>query len=159
MKKSMTKTIITLSETPIGKTTGKIMKSTLITTLMTSCLLSGAAFASDDCTDPLTDWQPKEELRQMMADKGWNIKRIKVDDGCYEVKGRDRNGHRVEAKFSPASLKLIELEIKFDGSGDTAGYLDLGKVNSAEKSDAKFNSKDTTSKKQSQKNKPKATIE
>jgi len=167
MKKSMTKTIITLSETPnetpIGKATGKIMKSTLITTLMTSCLLSGAAFASDDCTDPLTDWQPKEELRQMMADKGWNIKRIKVDDGCYEVKGRDRNGHRVEAKFSPASLKLIELEIKFDGSGDTAGYLDLGKVNSAEKSDAKFNSKfnskDATSKKQSQKNKPKATIE
>jgi len=132
----------------------KIMKYKLMTTFITSCLISGAALAKDDCTDPLTDWQPKEQLRQMMIGQGWDIKRIKVDDGCYEVKGRDRNGHRVEAKFSPASLEVIELEIKFDGSGDTSDYLDLGIQNSAEKSDANLNSKNKTPK-----NKPKVTIE
>ena len=101
------------------------MKYKRITTFIAACLLSSAALADDDCKDPLTGWQPKEQLRQKMVDKGWDIKRIKVDDGCYEVKGRDRNGHRVEAKFSPASLELIELEIKFDGAGG-ADYLDLG---------------------------------
>mgnify|MGYP003625482166 CR=1 FL=1 len=101
------------------------MKYKRITTFIAACLLSSAALADDDCKDPLTGWQPKEQLRQKMVDKGWDIKRIKVDDGCYEVKGRDRNGHRVEAKFSPASLELIELEIKFEGAGG-ADYLDLG---------------------------------
>jgi len=99
------------------------MKNKLITAFITSCLISGAALADDDCTDPVADWQPKEHLRQTMIDNGWKVQRIKVDDGCYEVKGLDRNGHQVEAKFSPASLKILELEIKFDGSGDISDYL------------------------------------
>jgi hypothetical protein len=88
----------------------------------------------------------------MVENKGWDVKRIKVDDGCYEIKGLDRNGHKVKAKFSPASLRVIELEIKFDGSGDASDYLDLGIQNSTEKSD--MNPEKKTSK-----NKPKATID
>jgi len=131
-----------------------ISKNKLVITLITSCLFSGAVLAKDDCNDPVTDWQPKEHLRQIMADKGWDIRRIKVDDGCYKIKGIDRNGHRVEAKFSPASLKIIELEIKFNGSGDTSDYLDLGVQNSPGKAGAKLNSKNKASK-----NKAKATID
>jgi hypothetical protein len=116
-----------------------IPKNKLITAFIASCLLSGAALAKDDCTDPVTDWQPKEQLQQMMEDKGWDVKRIKVDDGCYEIKGLDRNGHRVEAKFSPASLKIIELEIKFNGTGDTSDYLDLDIQNSPEKPNLQLN--------------------
>lgn len=130
------------------------MKNKLITVFITSCLMSGAAIASDDCTDPVADWQPKENLRQMMIGHGWDVKRIKVDDGCYEIKGRDRNGHRVEAKFSPASLKIRVLEVKFDGSGDTSDYLDLGSQNSLGKSDDGLHSGS-----KAPKIKPKATIE
>lgn len=130
------------------------MKNKLIIIFITSCLISGAALAGDDCTDPAVDWQPKERLRQMMTDKGWDVKRIKVDDGCYELKGLDRKGRRVEAKFSPASLVILELEIKFDGAGDASDYLDLGISNSPEKSDTNLNSNNTSSK-----NKPKVTIE
>ncbi|UZE96149.1 PepSY domain-containing protein [Alkalimarinus alittae] len=101
------------------------MKNLFITAVITSSLLSGAALAKDDCTDPVKDWQPKEQLQQLMVDKGWDVKRIKVDDGCYEVKGLDRSGHEVEAKFSPASFNILELEIKFTGSGDASDYLDL----------------------------------
>lgn len=115
------------------------MKNKFITLFIASCLLSGAVLAGDDCTDPVTDWQPKEQLRQMLTDKGWDVKRIKVDDGCYEVKGLDRKGHRVEATFSPATLKLMELEIKFDGSEDASDYLDLGKTNKSEKTNSRLN--------------------
>jgi hypothetical protein len=117
-----------------------------ITAFIASCLLSGTVLAKDDCTDPVTGWQPKEQLRQIMEDKGWDVKRIKVDDGCYEIKGLDRNGHKVEAKFSPASLRVIELEIKFNGSGDTSDYLDLGIQYSPEESGAKMNSKNKAAK-------------
>ena len=93
----------------------------------TSCLVIAPAFAGgDDCTDPVTDWRPKEQLRQKVEAKGWEVKRIKVDDGCYEIKGYDRKGHEIEAKFSPASFEVIEFEIKFNGAGDASDYLDLG---------------------------------
>lgn len=104
----------------------KTSKKSILTVAIASCLVSGVTMADDHCTDPIAGWQPKEKLREMMIQKGWSVKRIKVDDGCYEVRGRDRNGHRSEAKFNPTSLKLIEIEIKFDDSEDTSGYLDLG---------------------------------
>jgi len=100
----------------------------------------------------VADWQPKEQLRQMMIDNGWEVQRIKVDDGCYEVKGLDRNGHRVEAKFSPASLKIVELEIKFEGSGDISDY--LGNRGLTQKSSDGISAEGNTAS-----NKPKVTIE
>lgn len=104
------------------------MNNKLIMAFITSCLLSNSAFAftfsDDDCTDPVEQWQPREQLRQMLHSHGWQVNRIKVDDGCYEVKGLDRQGHRVKASFSPASLRIIELEVKFDETGDVSNYLD-----------------------------------
>ena len=56
-----------------------------------SLLLSGFAVADDDCSDPVSDWQPRETLRQQVERQyGWSVQRIKVDDGCYELKGLDR---------------------------------------------------------------------
>ncbi|RLQ20497.1 PepSY domain-containing protein [Seongchinamella sediminis] len=99
------------------------MKHTLFTAIVAGSLLSGPALAKDDCTDPVADWQPREQLQAQLAASGWQVDRVKVDDGCYEVRGLDRNGHRIEAKFSPASLQIVELEIEFDSSGDTSDYL------------------------------------
>lgn len=98
-------------------------KKSIMTLLLSSCLIGPVAFADDDCTDPVADWQPKENLQQMMESKGWKVNRIKVDDGCYEVKGIDRSGNKVEAKFAPASLRLKELEIDFSEDADTSEYL------------------------------------
>ncbi len=85
---------------------------------------SGTAMASTDCTDPVADWQPRDVLRQQLEQKGWEVQRIKVDDGCYEVRGIDRIGNRFKAKYAPASLSIRKLEIKFDSDGNPADYLD-----------------------------------
>lgn len=77
-------------------------------------LISASALADDDCTDPIDQWQPRENLRQQLEDQGWTVQRIKVDDGCYEVKGVDAEGHRVKAEYAPASLNLMEIEIKIN---------------------------------------------
>lgn len=97
---------------------------TLIATVLTSLTLSGAALADDNCTDPVADWQPREVLRQQLEQHGWTVQRIKVDDGCYEVRGVDKNGNEFKAKYAPASLHIRKLEIKFDQGGDAAQYLD-----------------------------------
>lgn len=90
------------------------MKKVLMTTLMLASLSIGSVVASDDCYDPVDSWQPKENLQQSLESRGWQVNRIKVDDGCYEVKGTDSLGNRFEAIFSPASLDIRELEIEFE---------------------------------------------
>lgn len=97
---------------------------TLAGTVLASLLISSPALADDDCTDPVADWQPREVLQQQLEQHGWKVKRIKVDDGCYEVRGVDNNGNTFKAKYAPASLRIQELKIKFDNDGTASDYLD-----------------------------------
>jgi hypothetical protein len=80
--------------------------------------MSGSALADDDCDDPVAGWQPRENLRQKLEAEGWKVFRIKVDDGCYEVKGRGPDGHRVEAEYSPSTFELKEMERKDNDGHD-----------------------------------------
>jgi hypothetical protein len=98
------------------------MEKALALTLA-SLLVAGNALAAD-CNDPVTDWQPPEVLQEKLQGQGWKVTHIKVDDGCYEAKGVDRIGNRFEAEYAPASLKLLELTIKFDREGNESDYLD-----------------------------------
>ncbi len=52
-------------------------------------------------------WQPQEKLEKMLIAKGWQIRRIKEDGGCYEVYAMDEKGERVEAYFHPRTLALV----------------------------------------------------
>ena len=96
----------------------------LASAVLVSLVFSGTALADDDCTDPVADWQPREVLRQQLQQQGWTVQRIKVDDGCYEVRGIDRIGNAFRAKYAPASLRIRKLEITFNRNGNAADYLD-----------------------------------
>ncbi len=76
--------------------------------------LSGPVRASEDeCRVPMAEWRPREELQTKLQAEGWQrIDQVKVDDGCYEVKGFDREGFRVEAKYDPKTFELVKLERK-----------------------------------------------
>ena len=98
---------------------------TFIGATLAGLMISGAALADDHCTDPVADWQPREVLRHQLEQRGWTVHRIKVDDGCYEAKGVDKNGNTFKATYAPASLRIRKLEIKFDDKdGDPGQYLD-----------------------------------
>jgi hypothetical protein len=90
-------------------------------------LSSWNVLADEHCNDPVADWQPREALSKQVEQYGWQVQRIKVDDGCYEVRGLDRTGNALEATFSPASLQIRELEVKFSPTADTADYLSKAK--------------------------------
>lgn len=88
-------------------------KPQCISILLTATLAAGLASADDDCNEPVADWQSRETLRQMLEAEGWKVHRIKVDEGCYEVKGLDQNGNKIKAEYFPATLRLRKLETKF----------------------------------------------
>lgn len=46
----------------------------------------------------------------MAEAQGWTIRRIKIDDGCYEIAGSDAEGRAIEVKVDPATLKILRIE-------------------------------------------------
>ena len=52
-------------------------------------------------------WQPQEKLESMLKERGWQIRRIKIDGGCYEVYALNEKGERVEAYFHPLTLAPV----------------------------------------------------
>ena len=91
------------------------MKKTLAILGCLAVLPVGAAMADDDCVVPMADWQPRDAVLRMAADKGWSVRRIKIDDGCYEIDGRDAEGRGIEVTVSPGDLQVIEIEYKDGG--------------------------------------------
>lgn len=75
------------------------------------------ALADDDCNAPMDRWQSREAVRQMAAQQGWQIQRLKIDDGCYEIRGTDRQGRTFKAKIDPETLKVLKLKQR-DGDRD-----------------------------------------
>lgn len=75
------------------------------------------ALADDDCDAPLQHWQSREAVRQMAAQQGWQIQRLKIDDGCYEIRGTDSQGRSFKAKIDPETLKVVKMKQR-DGQGE-----------------------------------------
>lgn len=79
---------------------------------MVLVVVAGAAIADDDCYVSMTNWQPREAVAKLAADKGWSVRRIKIDDGCYEIIGHDGDGRAIEVKVNPATLVIVEMEFE-----------------------------------------------
>ena len=72
--------------------------------------ISGTAFATGLATcdsGPQETWQPQSKLEEQLKSKGWQIRRIKIDGGCYEVYALDDKGNKVEAYFHPKTLERV----------------------------------------------------
>lgn len=74
-------------------------------------------WADDDCDAPMQRWQSREAVRQMAAQQGWQIQRLKIDDGCYEIRGTDSQGRSFKAKIDPETLKVVKMKQR-DSQGD-----------------------------------------
>ncbi len=56
---------------------------------------------------PQQGWQPQLKLENDLKARGWQVRRIKVDGGCYEVYAINDKGERVEAYFHPVTLAPV----------------------------------------------------
>lgn len=86
------------------------MKKALAILGFLAALPAGAALADDDCFVPMTEWQPRDAVARLAEENGWTVRRIKIDDGCYRIDGRDGEGRRIEVTVHPGTLEVIELE-------------------------------------------------
>ena len=76
------------------------------TTLLIASAAQATGLATCDSGNPNT-WQPQEKLEALLKERGWQIRRIKIDGGCYEVYALNEKGERVEAYFHPLTLAPV----------------------------------------------------
>lgn len=56
---------------------------------------------------PKSKWKSQESLRDKLIAEKWQITKIEIDGGCYEVYGTTPEGDRVEAYFHPLTLEKL----------------------------------------------------
>ncbi len=88
------------------------MKSLLTAVLLSTTVIAAPAFAKDKCDVPKDEWQSEQAFREAIEAKGWEIKKFKIDDGCYEIYGHDEQKRRVEAYFNPKTFEVIKMEVE-----------------------------------------------
>lgn len=84
------------------------MKHIVAASLVLAFAGSDTARADDDCHAPMDQWQPREAVQKMAEAKGWKVSRIKIDDGCYQIRGIDEKGQAFKAKIDPATLATVK---------------------------------------------------
>lgn len=99
------------------------MKMTLIALSLVATLPAGMAFAEDDdCFVPRDQWQPRDAAMQVAEQNGWTVREFEIDDGCYEIEGRDSDGRRIEVSLDPATLQVVEMEYEDNDYDDDDAY-------------------------------------
>ncbi len=70
---------------------------------------SAGTYAHGDvkCDTPKAERRPQMELQHKLVQDGWKVRRVQVENGCYEVYGFDAKGERVEAFFDPKTFERV----------------------------------------------------
>ncbi len=84
-----------------------------ITAIVLSTAITVPALASDDdyCgANDRNQWMTKQAVESKLAEQGYQVDRVKIDDGCYEAYARRDEGRKLELKIHPVSGEVVEIE-------------------------------------------------
>ncbi len=79
--------------------------------LLTAVVIAttGPALAAGQCSNaPKSKWQPQSKLEAQLQSEGLKVRRIKIENGCYEVYATDRSGRRSNMAFNAETLKKLD---------------------------------------------------
>lgn len=73
--------------------------------------LSAPAFASEYCTGGSHDqWMSRQQITEKAEAMGYQVRQVKTEDGCFEVKAVNENGARFEIYFDPVTGEVVKTE-------------------------------------------------
>jgi hypothetical protein len=72
---------------------------------------SAVAAAAQPCTsEPRSKWLERESVRVQVEALGYKVIEIEVENGCYAVEVRDKNGKELDLFIDPVSGKIVRQE-------------------------------------------------
>jgi hypothetical protein len=84
-----------------------MLKFALAAALALAAASPALATGKYTCKTPQASWKTQAALTDHLVKQGWQVRKTKVDGGCYEVYGTTPEGDRVEAYFDPASFEKL----------------------------------------------------
>jgi hypothetical protein len=63
-------------------------------------------------TEPEAKWKSQDDVSKLAVEKGYEVRKIKIEGSCYEVYGVDKAGKLWEVFFNPATGDIVETEAK-----------------------------------------------
>ncbi|MBU2486879.1 MAG: PepSY domain-containing protein [Alphaproteobacteria bacterium] len=87
------------------------MKTPLIAAILFTAIAPSAAFASQDCPNvPRDQWMSDAAITEKAKALGYDVRSIKIEDGCMEAYAIDKNGMRVEVYFHPGTGGVLRVK-------------------------------------------------
>ena len=86
-----------------------IKQATLAGALLAGLVLGGPVRAEEaaGCPNYAKDqMMTKDQLTAKLKTMGYNVRGIEAQEGCWEVKGFDKDGKRVEFHIDPATAEI-----------------------------------------------------
>ena len=74
-----------------------------------SGIASATGLATCDSGDPST-WKSEDDLKAQLEGEGYEVRRIKVDGGCYEAYVIGSDGEMQERYYHPVDFEFIPTE-------------------------------------------------
>lgn len=90
-----------------------ILAAALASATLASVAMASTAKADDDfrCGNvPIADWLSEAEIRGRATAMGIDVRDIEIDDGCYEVEGRNRDGRKIELRLHPQTGEQVSVD-------------------------------------------------
>lgn len=84
-----------------------VFKSATATAILWAAVSANATGLATCDSGPKAGWQPVEKLEAQLKEKGYTVRRVKEDGGCYEVYALDEKGQRGEFYFHPVTLAPV----------------------------------------------------
>lgn len=96
------------------------MKRTFTVLAILALLPASAAVAGEACEVPPAERQSVKALAQLANDFEWTIDKLRIDDGCYELRVTDASGNILKVKIDPATLDVVDGRVKRFANDDNA---------------------------------------
>ncbi len=91
------------------------MKKFLVLSIAAASLALGTpanASGNTYCGQASGNWMSIDAVKAKAAGMGYNVRRVKREDGCYEVYAIGKNGGRVEIYMHPVTGKVVKIKNK-----------------------------------------------
>lgn len=84
------------------------------TSLAFLTVISTAAASGDDvsCGQDKGQWMSKEQVSAKVTEMGYNVRRVKTEDGCYELYVLDKDGNKSELYMNPVTGDIVKTKNK-----------------------------------------------
>ena len=89
-------------------TLGRALLSLAATTFAFAAGPASATGLATCDSGPKEGWQPQAKLEKQLTDQKWQVRRIKVDGGCYEVYAVDKAGKKVNLAYNAETLEKLD---------------------------------------------------